>query len=142
MQETWVQSLHREDHLEEEMATHSSVPGLLCGSADKESACNARDLGSIPGLGRSSGEGKGYSLQYSGLKNSVDCIVNGVPKSQTGLRNFHFCTLSYHYTCNLMNALFLFRYPLCVCTFSLFKISFTKFVHVINIKNCVLVASL
>ena len=53
------------------------------GSADKESACNGRDLGLIPGLGRSSGEGKGYPLQYSGLENSMDCIVHGVAKSQT-----------------------------------------------------------
>ena len=44
--------------------------GFPCGSAGKESACNAGDLGSIPGLGRSPGEGKGYPLQYSGLKNS------------------------------------------------------------------------
>ena len=41
-------------------------------SAGKESACNAGDLSSIPGLGRHPGEGKGYSLQYSGLENSVD----------------------------------------------------------------------
>ena len=47
--------------------------GFLCGSAGKESACNARDLGSIPRLGRSSGEGNSYSLQYSGLENSMDC---------------------------------------------------------------------
>ena len=39
--------------------------GFPCGSAGKESACNAGDLGSIPGLGRSPGEGKGYPLQYS-----------------------------------------------------------------------------
>ena len=51
--------------------------GFPCGSAGKESTCNARDLGSIPGLGRSPGEGKGYQLQYSGLKNSMDCIVHG-----------------------------------------------------------------
>jgi len=44
-----------------------------CGSAGKESVCNLGDLGSIPGLGRSPGEGKGYSLQYSGLENSMDC---------------------------------------------------------------------
>ena len=49
--------------------------GFSYGSAGKESACNAGDLGSIPGLGRSPGEGKGYPLQYSGLENSVDCIV-------------------------------------------------------------------
>ena len=42
-----------------------------CGSAGKESACNAGDLDSIPGLGRSPGEGKGYPLQYSGLENSM-----------------------------------------------------------------------
>ena len=48
--------------------THMCFP---CGSIGKESACNARDLGSIPGLGRSPGEGKGYLLQYSGLENST-----------------------------------------------------------------------
>ena len=46
--------------------------GLPCGSAGKESACNAEDLGLIPGLGRSPGEGKGYPLQYSGLENSMN----------------------------------------------------------------------
>ena len=46
--------------------------GFPCGSAGKESACNVGDLGSIPGLGRSSGEGKGYPLQYSGLENLRD----------------------------------------------------------------------
>ena len=48
--------------------------GFPCGSAGKESACNARDLGLIPGLGGSPGEGKGYPLQYSDLKNSVDSL--------------------------------------------------------------------
>ena len=38
----------------------------------KASACHAEDLGSIPGLGRSPGEGKGYPLQFSGLENSMD----------------------------------------------------------------------
>ena len=46
--------------------------GFPGGSAGKESACNVGDLGSIPGLGRSPGEGKGYPLQYSGLENSMD----------------------------------------------------------------------
>ena len=54
------------------------------------SACNAGDLGSIPGLGGTSGEGKGYPLQYSGLENFMDCIVHGVAKSQTRLSDFHF----------------------------------------------------
>ena len=48
-----------------------SVMGLPCGSADKEFASNARDLGLIPGLGRSPGERNGYPIQYSGLKNSL-----------------------------------------------------------------------
>ena len=49
--------------------------GFLCGSAGKESICNAGDLGSIPRLERSPGEGQGYPLQYPGLVNSIDCIV-------------------------------------------------------------------
>ena len=53
------------------------------GSAGKESTCNVRDLGLIPGLGRSPGEGNSYPLQYSGLENSMDCIVHGVTKSRT-----------------------------------------------------------
>ena len=54
-----------------------------CGSAGQESTCNAGDLGSIPGLGRFPGEGKGYPLQYSGLENFMDYIVHGVAKSRT-----------------------------------------------------------
>ena len=46
-------------------------------SVGKESACSAGDLGLIPGLGRSLGEGNGYPLQYSGLENSMDYIVHG-----------------------------------------------------------------
>ena len=46
--------------------------GFSCGSAGKEFACNVGDLGSISGLGRSPGEGKGYPLQYFGLENSMD----------------------------------------------------------------------
>ena len=103
--------------------------GFPGGSDGKESTCNVGDLGSIPGLGRSTGEGIGYplqyswaslvaqlgknlpamwetwvqslgwedplekgvySLQYSGLENSMDCIVQGVTKSQTRLSNLHF----------------------------------------------------
>ena len=63
--------------------------GLPCASAGKESTCNAGDLGSVPGLGRSPGEGKYYPLQYSGLENSMKCIVHGVAKSQTLLSEFH-----------------------------------------------------
>ena len=50
---------------------------------------SAGDLGLIPDLGRPSGEGKGYPLQCSGLENSTDCIVQGVAKSWTQLREFH-----------------------------------------------------
>ena len=55
--------------------------GFLGDSDRKESTCNAGDMGSISGLGRSAGEGNSYPLQYSGLENSMDCIVHGVAKS-------------------------------------------------------------
>ena len=61
-----------------------------CSSAGKESACNAGGLGLTPGLGKASGKGNGYPLQYSVLKNSIDCIVHGIANSQTWLSNFHF----------------------------------------------------
>ena len=54
-----------------------------CGSAGKESACNVGDPGSIPGLGSSPGEGKGYSLQYSGLENSMDYSPWGLKESDS-----------------------------------------------------------
>ena len=136
MQETWVQSLGREDPLEKEMAPHSrtlawKIPWRRClvgyspwghkesdtnttellhfhflskggpkyilgfpdSSVGKESACTAGDPGLIPGWGRSLGEGNGYPLQYSCLKNSMDrgaskAAVHGVAKSQTWLSNF------------------------------------------------------
>ena len=69
--------------------------GFPCGSAGKESACNVLELDSIPGLGESPGEGKGYLLQYSGLENSMDCMVHEVAKSQTRLNDFPF-----HFTFN------------------------------------------
>ena len=54
------------------------------------STCNAGDLGLIPGLERFPGERKGYRFQYSGLENSMACIVHGVTESQKRLRDFHF----------------------------------------------------
>ena len=72
--------------------------GFPCGLAGKESACKAGDLGLIPGLGRSPGEGKGSPLQYSGLENSMDCIVNGVEKSQTQLSNFNLLMLYFKFS--------------------------------------------
>ena len=62
--------------------------GFSDSSVDKESACNAGDPGSIPGSGRSPGEGNSCSHQYSGLENSMDCIVHGVAKSRTRLSDF------------------------------------------------------
>ena len=68
-----------------------SINGFLGGSAGKESACNAGDLGSIPGLGRSPREVKGYPLQYSGLENSLDCTVHGVTElDMTERLSLHF----------------------------------------------------
>ena len=64
--------------------------GFPGGSEVKNLVANAGeaiDKGSIPGLGRTPGEGKSYPLQYSGLENSRDCIVRGVMKSQTRLSN-------------------------------------------------------
>ena len=58
------------------------VKNLLANARD------VRDAGSIPGSGRSPGEGKDYPLQYSGLENSMDCIAHGIAKSQ--LSDFHF----------------------------------------------------
>jgi len=59
-----------------------------CGSAGKESACNAGDLGSIPGLGRSPGEGKGYHSSILAWKTTWT-TVHGVAKSRTSLSDFH-----------------------------------------------------
>ena len=76
------------------------VQGFPDSSVGKESTCNVGDTGSIPGLGRSPGEGIGYPLQYSGLENPMDCTVCGVAKSRTRLSDFHFtslgCTRSRH----------------------------------------------
>ena len=69
------------------LSYYAGFPGSPAG---KESACNAGDPDSIPGWGRSTGEGIGYPLQYSGLKNSMDYIVHGVAKSRTRLSDFYF----------------------------------------------------
>ena len=56
----------------------------------KKSACNTGDVDSTPGLGRSPGEGKSYPLQYSGLENSMGCVVHGITKNLTRLSDVHF----------------------------------------------------
>ena len=82
---SWVGKIHlRRDGLRT-----LELLAFPCGSAGKVFTCNVGDLSSIPGLGRSPGEGKGYPLQCSSLENSMDCIVHGVTKSRT-LSDFHF----------------------------------------------------
>ena len=81
IQETQVRFLGQEDPV------FFSFPN---GSAGKESACKVGDLGLIPGLGWSPGEGQGYPLQYPGLENSRECTVCGATKSWTLLSDFHF----------------------------------------------------
>ena len=90
MQETPVQFLGREDPLEKGQLPTPVFLDFPCDSAGKESACNVGDLDSIPDLGRSPGEGKGYPLQYPSLENSMDSIVQGVARSRTRLSDFHF----------------------------------------------------
>ena len=104
----WTGNINRafDSSVGEECACSAGDPGLIpwrrdrlptpvflnfpCGPAGKESACKVEDLGSIPGLGRSPGEGKGYPLQYSGLENPIYCTAQGVTKNQTWLSYFHF----------------------------------------------------
>ena len=90
MQETLVQFLGWQICWRRDRLLTPVFLGLPYGSAGKESAHNAGDLGSIPGLGRLSGEGGGYPFQYSGLENSMDCIVHMVAKHLTQLSDFHF----------------------------------------------------
>ena len=59
----------------------ASIKGFPDSSVGKGATCNAEDPSSIPGLGRSPGEGTGYPLQYSGLEDSMNCIVHGITKS-------------------------------------------------------------
>ena len=75
-------------------AVGGPLQGFPGGSAGKDSACNAGDLGSVPGLGRSPGEGNSYPLQDSGLENPIDCRVHGVanrhdPATFTSLHKAH-----------------------------------------------------
>ena len=64
--------------------------GFPDGSAGEGTTFNVGDQSSVPGLGRSPGEGHGNPLQYPGLENSMDCIIHRVAKSQTQLSNCHF----------------------------------------------------
>ena len=92
----WLDLLAVQGTLKSLLQHHSSKASILWASgfpgssSGKQSAYNVGDLGSVPGLGRSPGEGNDYLLQYSGLENPIDCIVCGVAKSQTQLSNFYF----------------------------------------------------
>ena len=77
--------------------------GFPYGSAGKESTCNAGDLGSIPGLGRSPGEGKGYALQYSGLENSKDCIDHGGHKESDTTEQLSLSISSHEMVVNIIS---------------------------------------
>ena len=89
MQETLVQFLGGKISWRRDRLPTPVFLGFLCGSSGKESSCNVGDLGSIPGLGRSPGEGKSYPLQYSGLE-----PCPGVTKSRTRLSVFHLTNLT------------------------------------------------
>ena len=81
----------------------SRYMGFPCGSDGKESTCNAGDLGSVPGLGRSPREGDGNPLQYSGMENSMGYTVHGVAKSRIQMSNFHFLGIWNTFKINLCN---------------------------------------
>ena len=88
MQETLIRFLGLEDLLEKGQATHSSILGLSWWLKCKDSACNAGDLGSIPGLGGSPGEGKGYPLQYSWASLVVQKVKNQPTVPETQVRSW------------------------------------------------------
>ena len=98
MQETLVRFLVGKIRWRKDKLPNPVFLGFPCGSAGKESAWNAGDMGLIPGLGRSPGKGKGYPFQYSGLENSMDYIVHGVAKSRTQLSDFHLLDQSWQVT--------------------------------------------
>ena len=120
------------------MFIRSQESGFPGGSEGKESACNVGDPGSIPGLGRSSGEGHGYPFQYSGLETATDrgvwwATVHGITKSQTRLSdcrthrkcNFHlwrwegYSARGVHWGSQVLPVFFFLTHstvtPVCVC---------------------------
>ena len=115
MQETLVWFLSLENLLEKDRLLTTVFLGFPCDSAGKESACNAGDLGLIPGLGRSPGEGNGYPLQDSHLENSMDSIFHGVAKSWTWLRDYHKHCIQKYY---LLSYITVLRYLSWQCFFS------------------------
>ena len=131
-----------------------SFPGS---SAGKESACNEGDLGSIPGLERSPGEGNTNPLQYSCLENSMDrriwwATVHGVAKSQTWLDDFHFHNFWPTCLCHKMNhdeqfcclglliwLIAVYSVANIILTYLLECLSYQNLnFHIIELKNCTL----
>ena len=96
--------------------------GFPGGSAGKDSAWHEGDLGLMSGLGRSLGEGNSCILQYSGLENSMDCVVCGIIKSWTRLSDFHFHGLYFVYF--LSNLYYNNYFLLLLLVFLLFLICF------------------
>ena len=82
-QETRFNSWVKKIHWSRDRPPSPIFLGFPGGPAGEESTYNAGDLGSIPGLEKSPGEGNSYLLQHFGLENSMDCMVHGVAKSQT-----------------------------------------------------------
>ena len=72
------------------VAKDFAIFGFPDSSVGKNHACKAGDLGSIPGLGRCPGEGKGYVLHYSGHENSTDCLVHGFCRVRHNWETFTF----------------------------------------------------
>ena len=110
MWEAQVKSLGREDSLEEDMAIHSSILGLPRGLSSKGSACSGGDPGSVPGSGRSPGEGNSNPLHYSCLENPMNrgawrATIHGVAESQTGPSDSHF---HFAFPCSRAKLLFFF----------------------------------
>ena len=126
---------------------NNELPQSTKGSPDtwvgKESARNAGDPSLIPRLGRSPGKGKGYPLQYSGLENSMDCIVHGVAKSQTWLSDFQFSSLHFHQQKATYPQTLYFRQPQSFCWVthtSSAKIKSAKLTYKLRNNNEVLIA--
>ena len=134
MQETPVWFLGQENYWRRDRLPTPVFLGFPCDSDGKESTCNAGDLDSIPGLGRSPEEGKGYPFQYSGLENSMDCIVHGVSKSQTQLSDwteliFHFWTRQLDFFITSVSLFFMF---VCFSTFLNTWGTWVKHIYIIS----------
>ena len=131
MQETWFDYWVGKIHWRRDRLPTPVFLGFPCGSAGKESASNAGDLGSIPGLGRSPKEGKGYIIQYCGRENFMDCTVHGVAKSRTRLTDFHF-----HFQCKAHWKPLADKICSLICNCSLQQLTFSKMIGLDEEQYC------